>query len=220
MSSTQQVAANQANAQFSTGPRTEEGKKRSSLNALKSGLTGRTVLLPGEDAEAYRTHCENWIEVHKPVGHEESELAQTLADTRWRQDRAFALEQNLFALGQVEFSELFSQELPEVRRSLIQAHTFRAYQKEFRSLITQQGRLDRCFLRELTKLHELQQRRKQIDALRAAHLRKAATAYAAATKERKPFNAAQNGFEFSIAEIEDFVTAPDLAASSKLARAA
>jgi hypothetical protein len=27
MSSTQQVAANQANAQFSTGPRTEEGKK-------------------------------------------------------------------------------------------------------------------------------------------------------------------------------------------------
>jgi hypothetical protein len=158
--------------------------------------------------------------VHKPVGHEESKLVQSLADTRWRQDRAFALEQNLFALGQVEFSELFSQELPEVRRSLIQAHTFRAYQKEFRSLITQQGRLDRCFLRELAKLHELQQRRKQIEALRAAQLRKAATAYAAATKEHKPFNAAQNGFEFSIAEIQDFVTAPDLAASSKLARAA
>ena len=164
MSSTLQVAANQANAQLSTGPRTEEGKKRSSLNALKTGLTGRTILLPGEDAEAYRAHCQNWLEANNPVGHEETELVQSLADTRWRQDRAFALEQNLFALGQVEFSDLFSQELPEVRNSLIQAHTFRAYQKEFRSLITQQGRLDRCFLRDLVKLHELQQRRKQAEA--------------------------------------------------------
>jgi hypothetical protein len=220
MSTAQQVAANQANAQLSTGPRTEEGKKRSSLNALKTGLTGRTVLLPGEDAEAYRIHCQNWIDVHKPVGHEEMELVQSLADTRWRQDRAFALEQNLFALGHVEFADLFSQELPEVRNSLIQAHTFRAYQKEFRSLITQQGRLDRCFLRDLGKLAELQQTRKQIEALRAAQLRKAADAYAAATKERKPFNPTQNGFEFSIAEIEEFLTAPAHSNCPKIAKAA
>jgi hypothetical protein len=210
MSTALQVAANQANAQRSTGPRTEEGKKRSSLNALKTGLTGRTILLPGEDAEAYRAHCQNWLEANNPVGHEETELVQSLADTRWRQDRAFALEQNLFALGQVEFSDLFSQELPEVRNSLIQAHTFRAYQKEFSSLITQQGRLDRCFLRDLAKLHELQQQRQQAEALRTAQLRKAATAYTAATKERKPFNPGQNGFEFSIAEIEEFLTAPEL----------
>jgi hypothetical protein len=35
-----QIAANQANAQKSTGPTTAEGKQRSSLNALKTGLTG------------------------------------------------------------------------------------------------------------------------------------------------------------------------------------
>jgi hypothetical protein len=220
MSTVQQVAANQANAQLSTGPRTEEGKKRSSLNALKSGLTGRTVLLPGEDAEAYRTHCQNWIDAHKPVGHEEIELVQSLADNRWRQDRAFALEQNLFALGHVEFSDLFDQELPEVRNSLIQAHTFRAYQKEFGSLITQQGRLDRCFHRDLAKLVEIQQARKQIEAVRAAQLRKAAAAYTAATKERKTFNPTQNGFEFSIAEIEEFLTAPDAVGRPQLAKAA
>jgi hypothetical protein len=220
MSTVQQVAANQANAQLSTGPRTEEGKKRSSLNALKSGLTGRTVLLPSEDAEAYGTHCQNWIDAHKPVGHEEIELVQALADNRWRQDRAFALEQNLFALGHVEFSDLFAQELPEVRNSLIQAHTFRAYLKEFRSLITQQGRLDRCFHRDLAKLMEIQQTRKQIEALRAAQLRKAANAYTTATKERKPFNPAENGFEFSIAEIEEFLTAPGCSVRPQIARAA
>ena len=217
MSTAQQIAANQANAQLSTGPRTEDGKKRSSLNALKTGLTGRTILLPGEDAESYRTHCQNWIEVHKPVGHEEVELVQCLADTRWRQDRAFALEQNLFALGQVEFAELFSQELPDVRNSLIQAHTFRAYRKEFSSLITQQGRLDRCFLRDLAKLHELQQQRKQMEAVRAAQLRKAATAYTVAAKEHKTFSPAQNGFEFSVTEIEDFLTSPETSARQQLA---
>ena len=51
-----QIAANQANAQKSTGPTSAEGKQRSSLNALKTGLTGRTVLMPGEDTEAYRLH--------------------------------------------------------------------------------------------------------------------------------------------------------------------
>jgi hypothetical protein len=225
MSTAQQVAANQANAQLSTGPRTEEGKKRSSLNALKTGLTGRTVLLPSEDAEAYRAYCQTWMDAHKPAGQEETDLVQSLADNRWRQDRAFALEQNLFALGHVEFAGLFSQELPEVRNSLIHAHTFRAYLKEFRSLLTQQGRLDRCFHRDLAKLAEIQQTRKQIEATRAAQLRKAAAAYTAATKERAPlaaesFNPAQNGFEFSIAEIEEFLTAPNGSARPQIARAA
>jgi hypothetical protein len=90
---------------------------------------------------------------------------------------------------------------------------------------TQQGRLDRCFHRDLAKLAEIQQTRKQIEAARAAHLRKAAAVYTAATKERAPlaaesFNPAQNGFEFSIAEIEEFLTAPDAAARPQIARAA
>jgi hypothetical protein len=45
---------------------------------------------------------------------------------------------------------------------------------------------------------------------RHAPLRKAAAAYVAATKERNAFNPTQNGFEFSISEIEEFLTGPDL----------
>jgi hypothetical protein len=69
------------------------------------------------------------------------------------------------------------------------------------------------------KLHELQQQRKQIEATRAAQLRKAAAAYVAATKERNAFNLTQNGFEFSISEIEEFLTGPD-SSSSQFARVA
>jgi hypothetical protein len=38
-----QFSANRANAQLSTGPRTEAGKRIASLNAVKTDLTGRTV---------------------------------------------------------------------------------------------------------------------------------------------------------------------------------
>lgn len=43
--------ANRLNAQKSTGPKTREGKDASRRNALKSGLTGRGVVLP-EEVEA------------------------------------------------------------------------------------------------------------------------------------------------------------------------
>jgi hypothetical protein len=40
-----QLAANRANAQLSTGPRTEIGKRLSSVNAVKTGLTGHRASL-------------------------------------------------------------------------------------------------------------------------------------------------------------------------------
>ena len=50
--SPKQRAANQRNAQKSTGPRTEDGKTRSSLNALRHGIYGRpSAIRRGELAE-------------------------------------------------------------------------------------------------------------------------------------------------------------------------
>jgi hypothetical protein len=49
MSSDRQINANKQNAQQSTGPRTADGRARVALNALKHGLTGKQIVLPGED---------------------------------------------------------------------------------------------------------------------------------------------------------------------------
>ena len=68
MSSAAQVAANVANAQHSTGPRTEEGKQTSSRNALKHGLTASTVLIPGEDPAAYAAFKNDLTADWKPEG--------------------------------------------------------------------------------------------------------------------------------------------------------
>ena len=44
-------AANRANAQKSTGPKTAEGKARSRLNAVTHGLCAVVIEIPGEDRE-------------------------------------------------------------------------------------------------------------------------------------------------------------------------
>jgi len=43
------LQANRANARLSTGPRTPEGKQRSSRNAITHGFHARDVVIPGED---------------------------------------------------------------------------------------------------------------------------------------------------------------------------
>ena len=44
-----QLDVNRANAQQSTGPRSEEGKAASSQNASKHNLTGGAAFIPSED---------------------------------------------------------------------------------------------------------------------------------------------------------------------------
>ena len=44
-----QIAANRANALQSSGPKTVAGKEASRRNALKHGLTGQGIVIPGED---------------------------------------------------------------------------------------------------------------------------------------------------------------------------
>ena len=54
MTSEARIAANVANAKNSTGPRTESGKERSRMNAVKHGMTAKTLLLPDENPDEFR----------------------------------------------------------------------------------------------------------------------------------------------------------------------
>src|SRR5690349_24213647 len=74
------LAANRANAQLSTGPKTGEGKVSVSLNAVKTALTGRTVLLPSDDAAEYERHIRAYEDELKPVGQRESDLVNDCAN--------------------------------------------------------------------------------------------------------------------------------------------
>ncbi len=72
---------NHGNSQHSTGPKTEESKKKSSLKALRHGLTGQIVVMPSKDIQAYRLHLDSFKTDLQPKGSIEAHLVRSLADT-------------------------------------------------------------------------------------------------------------------------------------------
>ncbi len=92
-----QLAANRANAQLSTGPISEAGKQIVSRNSLKHGLTGTAhAALPGEQ-DALEKHCEGFRQAYAPLTLPEHELVRNIAENYWRLKRAHAMENALFA---------------------------------------------------------------------------------------------------------------------------
>ena len=201
MASAAQIAASRVNGALSHGPTSETGKATSSLNALKTGLTGRTVLLPSEDAALYEAHLASFRELYQPVGDQELALVQSLADTHWRIARIPSLEMGIFALGRMEFGDLFPEYEESSRKVLIEAKTFLAYQRQLVNLGIQEGRLRRQAEKDLAALQALQQPRLQRIQSRLDH---AAKAYIAAARSgrQEQFNPEALGFEFTREQIE------------------
>jgi hypothetical protein len=86
------AAINRNNAEASTGPKTEAGKQRSSLNAVGHGLTSRTVVLPNENAEEYEAVHQGLLESYKPANTNEKVLVERVAQAHWRLQRCYAVE--------------------------------------------------------------------------------------------------------------------------------
>ena len=198
MSTDKQIEANRLNAELSTGPTSPEGKAKSSLNAVKTGLTGRTVLLPSEDAALYTAHIERIFKNFSPVGDDEANLVQSIADTEWRLQRIPGLEMGIFALGHLEFAERFANHDASLRKSLIDAQVYITYQRQLSNLGIQQGRHSRQRERDLAALEKMQEKRKE------AHRRQIADAnemIELANEKHLAINLADFGFEISEADL-------------------
>jgi hypothetical protein len=199
MSSQAQVAANQANAQLSTGPKSADGKAKSSRNALKTGLTGRTMILPKDQAELYEQHVLAYGERFNPEGDHETELVQSIADCRWRLGSIPGLEAALYARGFAEFKDMFEDEPEDQRGLLIAGETMIRYRKDFMNLLLQEQRLARRANKEEEELKAMQRKR---NAEFEEQLALATQFYLAAKKENKPVDLSGFGFEFSVDELE------------------
>ncbi|HEY6344315.1 MAG TPA: hypothetical protein VIY49_22715, partial [Bryobacteraceae bacterium] len=154
-----QLAACRENAQLSRGPRTPEGKKRSSLNAFRHGLTGQIVIHTAEDEQAFKKHCDGIREALAPVGALELDLAQAIAEDRWRLNRARALENSIFALGQSEHLVQDSGH-PEADAALAQGRTWMAHAHQLHLLTTYENRIRRSVEKNTAELQALQAQRK------------------------------------------------------------
>jgi hypothetical protein len=136
-----------------------------------------------------------------PVGDDERNLVQSLADTEWRLLRIPSLEMGIYAVGRLEFAELFPNEDQSVRKHLIEAKVFLAYQRQLNNLSVQESRLRRQREKDTAALGQLQQERQRQASMR---LDKIARQYVLAVHEQRheEFDPAEFGFEFSLEEIE------------------
>jgi hypothetical protein len=87
MTSDRQRDANRRNAQRSTGPRTIEGRQRSSQNAVRHGVLSTVVTASHEDGEAFATLVDRLHEHHRPGSVTEEALVDRLALLFWRERR-------------------------------------------------------------------------------------------------------------------------------------
>jgi hypothetical protein len=121
MSSLKQIEANRLNALKSTGPRTEEGKRRSRCNAIRHGLTAETVIVGLEDLEDYESFEATIIVDYDPTTAVERELVLRLASALWRLRRATGIETALFQSATKQSAQLESKMIGGVAADLLRS---------------------------------------------------------------------------------------------------
>jgi hypothetical protein len=113
MTSAKQTAANRANAQRSTGPKTDAGKEIAKLNAIRhGGLSPLPVLPEVETPDVWEARLDGTLASLQPFGHLETVLAERIALILWRMNRVARFEREITAVGQ----ERVVDDLTEKRR--------------------------------------------------------------------------------------------------------
>ena len=101
MATPKQIAANRRNAQKSRGPVTEEGKKITSQNAFRHGLSAGFQVIPNvESQEDFDRLVEEFMEAEKPTDAVERELVMTMAEQLWLARRATRIQNTRFVAQQ------------------------------------------------------------------------------------------------------------------------
>jgi len=206
--------ANRANAKLSTGPRTESGKQRSSLNALRHGLTARTSVLPTEDPETYQRHIQQFLDEYAPATVTETQLVHEIANTAWRLNRIPFLEAELLSAGLPSQAQRVRRAPPNrpgtvSRRtpfcaSSLNAPSPQALIQQLATLGLHGSRLSRQFQKAVDQLRDIQEERRRLER---RQLTEAAELLIRHQRKGLPWESADfltdpSGFVFSKEQIE------------------
>src|SRR5688572_27513498 len=101
-----QIESARINGALSNGPKTEEGKARSSQNSLKHGLNSdRIVVLSNEKQEDYDALRASFLKRFDPRDEVELELVDEMVGARWRLRRIRTMETEAMDMRMEEHSE-------------------------------------------------------------------------------------------------------------------
>jgi len=173
---------NRANSRHSTGPGTQAGKIRSSLNALSHGLTARDAVLQSEDRAEYEVLHQNFLDEFQPATTAETQLVRELADTSWRLRRVPLLEAALLGNAPENLS-------PEPLINALAKLGFHG------------ARLSRQFQNTLVQLREIQAERREHER---RDLKDAASILVYHQHKGLPWQPSDHGFVFSLDQVERY----------------
>ena len=142
--SEKRFAANRANSQLSSGPKSKAGKQVVSQNATRHGLSGRFRVLPDESQQEFDALLISFIESESPADAAESEFVQQMAEALWLSRRSVRLQENcILALDSED---------PETQR---------AARKDLALFMRYQTTHDRAFVRYSTELRKRRNERRR-----------------------------------------------------------
>jgi hypothetical protein len=171
---------NQANSLHSTGPKTPEGKQRSSLNAFKHGLSGNHMVLQTHERSSYNQLTANMLADLKPVTEPERQIAQKIIDLNFRIGRITAIENNMLNFDMSTNTPDFEED-EGIACMMGQARAWKKDAQSFEILGRYESRLSRQLLQYQKELERLQ-------AIRTLQSRDGKGAVVAQTTETAPLN--------------------------------
>jgi hypothetical protein len=98
-SSKRRLLASRKNGALSRGPKTPEGKSRSSYNATRHGLLSNCIVLRNESREAFDDLLNQFVEHFGPLNDVEFGMIEDMASCYWRLRRVWAIETELLNSG-------------------------------------------------------------------------------------------------------------------------
>ncbi len=165
MSTKRKTDSARANGAKSHGPATEQGRKKSSMNALKHGLTARTVVLPNENDDEYADLLESYVQKFQPADPVEMDFVVEMVNAKWRQRRLFLIESGLYELQMLKQKEEMEAAYDSYNESVEHAFAFRKLSESacLSMLSRTESRLERTYSRALRNLVQLR-REASLDA--------------------------------------------------------
>src|SRR5580704_14715011 len=150
-----------ANGAKSRGPTTDEGKEKSSRNALKHGLTAGSgnILLDCESQDEFDEVRSKLLGIHEPATPAERDIVEEMIAARWRTRRMWTIETNLLNAEILTHNPSVSEGDPGIHLAM----AYRSLSDDSRSLALAsryEARLQRVYDRAYKTLRELQQTRK------------------------------------------------------------
>ncbi len=161
-----QLAANRANAQKSTGPKTLQGKLRSRYNSLTHGLTSNCTCIPSEDFARYDFHRHDYSGMFAAANIFESQIVDELCANRWRKERAVRYEAALMTEAVARYHDDIQKSYPGLSGPVEAGIAFRMMTEDSNALQLldrYEARLTNTCIRTWKHLMEVQKNRPKTD---------------------------------------------------------